>query len=388
MSPIVARIRQVIPAAAAMNAHFSHISRTTVSLSRPSNFAPAKAAAIASARAERAPSRSPNCSVWMSLRWIDPTLRVERGRDGAPSAERAVAAEARIERLEMTHAVEQGQDRRVWANRRREGVHRAFEIIGLAAQHDGVEGRIQRPRQHKRRGGQRRIAEATADRQPGAGEFRRAPRADEERHVAAGLQQPAAEVAADRAGADNEKAHGRLLLGKRPLSLRLGRRAEATYPRRRLRPRREVVAGRPPAIARAAEAIAPRLGSAMVRPIPLDRSLPMSALSAFPITRRWPAQHPERLQLYSLPTPNGVKVSIMLEEIGLPYEPHRVDIGKNESWTPEFLSLEPERQDSRRSSIPTGRAASRSALFESGAILLYLAEKSGKLAARRCRGAL
>ena len=64
----------------------------------------------------------------------------------------------------------------------------------------------------------------------------------------------------------------------------------------------------------------------------------MSELSAFPITARWPAKHPDRLQLYSLPTPNGVKVSIALEEIGLPYEPHAIDIGKNETWTPEFLS--------------------------------------------------
>ena len=60
----------------------------------------------------------------------------------------------------------------------------------------------------------------------------------------------------------------------------------------------------------------------------------MSDLSAFPITPRWPAQHPDRLQLYSLPTPNGVKVSIALEEIGLPYEAHLIDILKNESWTP------------------------------------------------------
>jgi len=67
----------------------------------------------------------------------------------------------------------------------------------------------------------------------------------------------------------------------------------------------------------------------------------MSALSAFPIAKRWPAKHPDRLQLYSVPTPNGVKASIALEEIGLPYEPHAIDIGKNESWTPEFLSLNP-----------------------------------------------
>src|ERR1700732_1221251 len=67
----------------------------------------------------------------------------------------------------------------------------------------------------------------------------------------------------------------------------------------------------------------------------------MSDLSAFPITKRWPAQHPDRLQLYSLPTPNGVKVSIMLEEIALPYEVHLVDFNKDDQKTPEFLSLNP-----------------------------------------------
>ena len=104
----------------------------------------------------------------------------------------------------------------------------------------------------------------------------------------------------------------------------------------------------------------------------------MSDLSAFPITQRWPAQHPDRLQLYSLPTPNGVKVSIMLEEIGLPYEPHLVDIGKNESWTPEFLSLNP---NGKIPAIidPDGPGGKPLGLFESGAILLYLAEKTGKL---------
>jgi GST-like protein len=67
----------------------------------------------------------------------------------------------------------------------------------------------------------------------------------------------------------------------------------------------------------------------------------MSTLDAFPITRKWPAQHPERLQLYSLPTPNGVKVSILLEELGLPYEVHLVNFGTNDQFTPEFLSLNP-----------------------------------------------
>jgi len=104
----------------------------------------------------------------------------------------------------------------------------------------------------------------------------------------------------------------------------------------------------------------------------------MSDLSSFPIHARWPAKHPERLQLYSLPTPNGVKASIMLEEIGLPYEVHLVDIGKNESWTPEFLSLNP---NGKIPAIidPNGPGGAPLALFESGAILLYLAEKTGKL---------
>jgi GST-like protein len=104
----------------------------------------------------------------------------------------------------------------------------------------------------------------------------------------------------------------------------------------------------------------------------------MTGLSSFPITKRWPAQHPDRLQLYSLPTPNGVKVSIMLEELGLAYEPHLVDITKNESWTPEFLSLNP---NGKIPAIidPDGPGGSPLGLFESGAILLYLADKTGKL---------
>jgi len=104
----------------------------------------------------------------------------------------------------------------------------------------------------------------------------------------------------------------------------------------------------------------------------------MADLSAFPITTRWPARHPDRLQLYSTPTPNGVKVSIMLEEIGLPYEAHAIDIGKNETWTPEFLSLNP---NGKIPAIidPDGPGGRPLALFESGAILLYLAEKTGTL---------
>jgi len=104
----------------------------------------------------------------------------------------------------------------------------------------------------------------------------------------------------------------------------------------------------------------------------------MSDLAAFPIATRWPAQHPERIQLYSLPTPNGVKVSIMLEELGLPYEPHTIDIGKNETWGPEFLSLNPNGKIPALID-PDGPGGKPLGLFESGAILLYLAEKTGKL---------
>lgn len=103
----------------------------------------------------------------------------------------------------------------------------------------------------------------------------------------------------------------------------------------------------------------------------------MADLSAFPITRRWPAQHPDRLQLYSLPTPNGVKVSILLEELGLPYEPHLIDITKNETWGPEYLSLNP---NGKIPAIidPDGPGGQPLALWESGAILVYLANKTGR----------
>jgi len=103
----------------------------------------------------------------------------------------------------------------------------------------------------------------------------------------------------------------------------------------------------------------------------------MTDLSAFPITGKWPARHPERIQLYSLPTPNGVKVSIMLEETGLPYEPHRVDFGTNDQMSPEFLSLNP---NNKIPAIldPEGPGGKPLALFESGAILSYLADKAGR----------
>ena len=104
----------------------------------------------------------------------------------------------------------------------------------------------------------------------------------------------------------------------------------------------------------------------------------MADLSSFPISRRWPARYPDILQLYSINSPNGVKVSIMLEETGLPYEPHLVVIGENESWTPEFLSLNP---NGKIPAIidPNGPDGKPIALFESGAILVYLADKTGML---------
>ncbi len=104
----------------------------------------------------------------------------------------------------------------------------------------------------------------------------------------------------------------------------------------------------------------------------------MTDLSAYSVTRKWPAQHPERLQLYSLPTPNGVKVSILLEETGLPYEAHLVSFDTNDQMSPEFVGTFP---NNKIPAIldPNGPGGKPLALFESGAILLYLAEKTGKL---------
>jgi GST-like protein len=104
----------------------------------------------------------------------------------------------------------------------------------------------------------------------------------------------------------------------------------------------------------------------------------MNYLSEFPITKKWPATQPSLLQLYSLPTPNGVKVSIMLEEIGLEYEPHLISFETNDQLSPEFLSLNP---NNKIPAIidPNGPNGKPIALFESGAILIYLAEKSAQL---------
>ena len=103
----------------------------------------------------------------------------------------------------------------------------------------------------------------------------------------------------------------------------------------------------------------------------------MSSLDDFAITKKWPAQHPDRIQLYSLPTPNGVKASIMLEETGLPYEVHRVAFDTKDQFTPEFLSLSP---NNKIPAIldPNGPDGKPLGLFESGAILVYLASKAGQ----------
>ncbi|WP_017774036.1 glutathione S-transferase N-terminal domain-containing protein [Paraburkholderia kururiensis] len=111
----------------------------------------------------------------------------------------------------------------------------------------------------------------------------------------------------------------------------------------------------------------------------------MNELSAFPITARWPAQHPDRIQLYSLPTPNGVKVSVMLEETGLPYEPQLVSFEHNDQMSPEFLSLNP---NNKIPAIvdPNGPAGRPFGLFESGAILIYLADKTGQFIPQDAEG--
>ena len=111
----------------------------------------------------------------------------------------------------------------------------------------------------------------------------------------------------------------------------------------------------------------------------------MTDLSSFLVTRKWPAQHPERLQLYSLPTPNGVKVAILLEECGLPYEAHRVAFDRQDQMTPEFLSVSP---NNKIPAIldPQGPGGKPLALFESGAILIYLAEKTGRFMPKDAAG--
>ena len=103
----------------------------------------------------------------------------------------------------------------------------------------------------------------------------------------------------------------------------------------------------------------------------------MPSLDDFLITKKWPAKNPEIIQLYSLPTPNGIKVSAMLEETGLAYEPHLVSFSSDDQMSPEFLSLNP---NNKIPAIidPKGPDGQPLPLFESGAILIYLAEKTGQ----------
>jgi GSH-dependent disulfide-bond oxidoreductase len=100
-------------------------------------------------------------------------------------------------------------------------------------------------------------------------------------------------------------------------------------------------------------------------------------LASFAVTRKWPPRNPDWIQLYSLPTPNGVKVSIMLEETGLAYEPHLVSFDSGDQKSPEFLALNPNGKIPALLD-PKGPNGEPLALFESGAILIYLAEKSGR----------
>jgi GST-like protein len=111
----------------------------------------------------------------------------------------------------------------------------------------------------------------------------------------------------------------------------------------------------------------------------------MSDLSTFLSTKKWPPQHPDRIQLYSLPTPNGVKVSIMLEETGLPYEPHLVRFDSNDQLSPEFLAVNP---NNKIPAIldPNGPGGKPLPLFESGAILLYLADKAQRFIPQEAAG--
>jgi glutathione S-transferase len=88
------------------------------------------------------------------------------------------------------------------------------------------------------------------------------------------------------------------------------------------------------------------------------------------------------IDLYTSPTPNGFKISIALEELGLPYEVHAIDLGAKEQKKPEFLAMNP----NGRIPVIVDRDAEDFVVFESGAILVYLAEKTGKLLPQDAKG--
>jgi len=114
-----------------------------------------------------------------------------------------------------------------------------------------------------------------------------------------------------------------------------------------------------------------------LRRIGANNTKESAVLDSFDITRRWPATHPDRIQLYSMATPNGVKVSTLLSECGLPFEAHKVSILEGDQMTPEFLSLNPNNKIPALID-PDGPDGQPIGLFESGAIMLYLAEKTGR----------
>lgn len=102
------------------------------------------------------------------------------------------------------------------------------------------------------------------------------------------------------------------------------------------------------------------------------------SLNEFAVTRRWPPVQKNAIQLYSLPTPNGIKASAVLEESGLAYDAHLVKFDTQDQKTPEFLSLNP---NGKIPAIldPDGPDGQPLGLWESGAILSYVANKAGVL---------
>ena len=105
---------------------------------------------------------------------------------------------------------------------------------------------------------------------------------------------------------------------------------------------------------------------------------PVTLMSEISFPARWPATMPDELQLYSMATPNGQKVSVALEEMGLGYEPHLINIVEGDQHDPAFVTLSP---NGKIPAIidPNGPEGQRVALSESAAILIYLADKTGQL---------
>jgi hypothetical protein len=165
---MLARIRQVIAAAAGDEDPLLPELEQHLRRHRASNLAPAKSACISATRADAEPSSSPKTRTWKVVEVLHRAGGVERGRDHAQAAEHPLGAEAPGQRVEMAEAVQQRQDRRLRADRRRERFHRLGQVVGLAGDDDDVEGRVQVFLEHERRRGQGRIAEAALDHEAGA----------------------------------------------------------------------------------------------------------------------------------------------------------------------------------------------------------------------------